>query len=167
MSNRTQFKLRIDQALSERSPRERAILVWGVVAGLLLTLIFGLWIPLQQAQVRLERSVAVERARLAIMSSAKLELSAIENLANQSSHPPLSRPLIEEMTRAQLSPGTLDVRMDGESRIKIVFTGAQMSKLAGWMDSLSKSQRIHVTFARLRPETNAISGELHFSGPDL
>jgi hypothetical protein len=35
------------------------------------------------------------------------------------------------------------------------------------MDSLSKSQRIHVTFARLRPETNAISGELHFSGPDL
>jgi general secretion pathway protein M len=166
MSFRTKWQSWIDRLLDGRSPRERQILIWGAVASLLLILIVGGWIPLQQAQLRMERSVGVERKRLAVMSAAKLELASLENRANQQSHPALSRPAIEELVRTRLAPSTLDIRLEGDHGVKIAFSGAQMPRVIEWIDELSRAQRIHVTFARLRPEGVTISGEIQFSGTD-
>lgn len=156
----------IDRLLKDRSPRERQVLTWGVALGMLMIFIFGFWIPLQQAQLRLERSVSAERKRLAVMGAAKLELASIKNPTSQQSPPALSRPTIEAQTRTQLTPSALDIRMEGDHGMKITFSGAHMPQLVKWIDDLSRSQRIHVTFARLRPEGAAITGEIQFSGTE-
>jgi len=166
MSIRTKWQGRIEKLLEGRSPRERQMLVWGAAAGLLLVLVFGFWMPLQQAKLRLERSVGIERKHLAVMGAAKLELAAIENRPGQQSRPALSRPALEELARTRLVPSTLDIRLEGDQGVKIAFSGAQMPRVVEWIDELSRSQRIHVTFARLRPEGATISGEITFSGPD-
>lgn len=166
MSVMTRLQRWIDRRLDGRSPRERQILIWGAAASLLLILVVGCWIPLQQAQLRLERSVAIERKRLAVMSAAKLELASIENRASQQSRPAFSRAAIEELVRARLVPTTLEIRIEGDHGVKIAFSGAQLPRVVEWIDELSKAQRIHVTVARLRPEGTTVSGEIQFSGPD-
>lgn len=166
MSARMKLQSWIDQRLEGRSPRERQILLWGAAASLLLIILVGGWMPLQQAQLRMERSVGIERKRLAVMNAAKLELASIENRASQQSHPALSRVAIEELARTRLVPTTLDIRLEGDHGVKIAFSGAQMPRVIEWIDELSRAQRIHVTFARLRPEGATISGEIQFSGTD-
>ena len=166
MSMRAQLQSRVDKLLEGRSPRERQILIWGAAASLLVIFVLGIWIPLQQAQSRLERSVGIERKRLAVMSAAKLELASIENRTVQQSRPALSRPAVEELARARLAPGTLDVRMEGEHGVKIAFSGGQMPRVIEWIDELSRTQRIHVTSARLRPEGATITGEVQLMGPE-
>ena len=156
----------IDQRLEGRSPRERRILVWGAAVSLLLILIVGCWMPLQQALSRMERSVSMERKRLAVMSAARLELASIENRARQPARPALSRPAIEELVRTRLAPSSLDIRLEGDQRVRVAFSGVQMTRVIEWIDELSRAQRVHVTFARLRPEGATISGEIQFSGPD-
>ena len=166
MSVRTKWQGWIDRLLEGRSPRERQILIWGAAASLLLILIVGCWIPLQQAQLRLERSVDIERKRLAVMGAAKFELASIANRTSQQARPALSRPAIEELTRTRLVPTTLDIRLEGDHGVKIAFSGAQTPRVIEWIDELSRAQRIHVTFARLRPEGATLSGEIQFSGPE-
>jgi general secretion pathway protein M len=166
MSIKTKLQSWIDQRLEGRSSRERQIILWGAAVSLLLILIVGCWIPLQQAQLRMERSVGIERKRLAVMSAAKLELASIENQATQLSRPALARPVLEELARARLAPTTLDIRLEGDHGVKVAFSGAQLPRVIEWIDELSRAQRIHVTFARLRPEGATISGEIQFSGPD-
>ena len=56
MSMRAQLQSRIDKLLEGRSPRERQIVIWGAAASLLVIFVLGIWLPLQQAQLRLERS---------------------------------------------------------------------------------------------------------------
>ncbi|MCX7163653.1 MAG: type II secretion system protein GspM [Betaproteobacteria bacterium] len=166
MSIRAQLQAAIDRLLAGRSPRDRQILTWGAAVCLLLILIVGIWMPLQQAQSRLERSVAVERKRLAVMGAARLELAAMENRSGQQSRPALSRPAIEELARARLVPATLDVRLEGEHGVKIAFSGAQLPRVVEWIDELSRSQRIHVTSARLRAEGATITGEVQLAGAE-
>lgn len=166
MSVRAKWQSWIDRLLQGRNPRERQILIWGSAVGLLLILIAGCWIPLQQAQVRMERSVGIERKRLAVMSAAKLELASIENRANQQSRPALSRPALENLARTRLAPLTLDIRLEGDNGVKIAFSGVHMPKVIEWIDELSRAQHVHVTLARLRPEGATISGEIQFSGPE-
>lgn len=166
MSVRTKWQAGVDRMLNGRSPRERQVLIWGAAVSLLMILMAGFWIPLQQTQARLERSVVIERKRLAVMSAAKLELASIEKPTSQQSPPALSRQSIEELARTQLAPSTLDIRMEGEHGVKIAFSGVHMPKLIEWIDGLSRTQRIHIAFARLRPEGATISGEVYFSGPD-
>jgi len=161
-----QWQTRIDALLDGRSPRERQILVWGAAISAALVLVALVWLPLQQGQARLERSVAAERARLAAMGAVKIELAAIQTQGGQPALPALSRPAIEELTRARLVPGTLDVRMEGERGVKIAFSGAYLPKVVEWIDELSRTQRIHVTMARLRPEGATITGEVQFAGAD-
>lgn len=156
----------LDQRLAARSPRERQMLIWGAAVGLLLVLVLGCWMPLQQAQSRLERSVAVERKRLAVMGAVLHELASIDKRAGEQSPPALSRQSIEELARNQLSPSALDVRLEGENRVKIIFSGVQMAKLVEWINELSRTQRIHLSFARLRAEGATVSGEIQFSGPE-
>lgn len=162
----TKCRTWIDGRLDGRSPRERQIILWGGAVSLLVILIVACWMPLQQAQSRMERSVSIERKRLAVMSAAKLEMASIENRASQQSRPALSRPAIEELVRTRLAPTTLDIRMEGDQRVKIAFSGAHLPRLIEWIDELSRAQRVHVTFARLRPEGAMISGEIQFSGAD-
>lgn len=157
---------RIDKVLEGRSLRERQILIWGAAVSLLLILIVGCWLPLQQAQLRMERTVAIERKRLAVMGAVKLELASIGNRTNQQSRSVLSRPAIEELARTRLVPVTLDIRLEGDHGVKMAFSGAQMPKVIEWIDELSRVHRIHVTFARLRPEGATIAGEIQFSGPE-
>jgi general secretion pathway protein M len=166
MSLAAKLQTWIDGRLDGRSPRERQIIIWGAAGSLLLILLVGFWLPLQQAQSRLERSVEIERKRLAIMSAAKIELASLENRASQQSRPGLARPAIEELTRARLGPTTLDVRLEGDHGVKVAFSGAYLPKLIDWIDELSRAQRVHVTFARVRAEGATISGEIQFSGPE-
>lgn len=166
MTIRAKWQGVIDKLLDGRNPRERQILTWGAAVSLLLLLIAGCLMPLQQAQLRMERSVAIERKSLAIMGAAKLELAAIESRTSQPSRPALLRPALEELTRTRLLPTTLDIRLEGDQRVRFAFSGAQLPKVIEWIDELSRTQRIHVTFARLRPEGAAISGEIQFSGPE-
>ena len=110
--------------------------------------------------------MSVERKRLAIMSAAKLEMASIRNPTSQQSTPALARQAIEQQTQSELAPSALDIRMEGDHGMKITFSGTHMPQLVKWIDGLSRSQRIHVTFARLRPEGATISGEIQFSGTD-
>jgi len=166
MSVRAKWQSWTQRLLEGRSPRERQIVIWGAAVSLLLILVLGCWIPLQQAQSRMERSVGIERKRLAVMGAARLELASIENRTSQQARPALSRPAIEELARTRLVPTTLDIRLEGDQAVKIAFSGAQMPKVIEWIDELSRAQRIHVTFDRLRPEGATISGEIQFSGPE-
>lgn len=166
MSVRAKFQSWIDRLLDGRSSRERQFLVWGAALSLLLLLVVGFWMPLKQAQSRMERSVAIERKRLAVMGAAKLELASIDNRARQSSRPALARQLLEEHARHRLAPITLDIQVENAQRVRIAFSGAKIPRLIEWIDELSRIHGIHVVFARLRPDGGEVSGEIQFSGTD-
>ena len=156
----------IDRWITGQSPRERMVLLWGLSVGALLVAIFGIWIPLQQAQQRIERSISTERKRLAVMESVKQELLTLENSATQVSAPPLQRSVIEEAAKAQLAPRTLELRVEGERNVKLTFSGVEASQLMIWIDSFSRAQRLNVDKAKLRREGAHLSGEIHFSGDE-
>ena len=166
MNLRTQLQGRIDSLLAGRSPRERQLVTWGAAVALVLILVFGCWMPLQQALLRMERSVAIERKNLAAMDATRAELAAIENRAGRQAPAALARPAIEELARARLGPTTLDVRLEGDRGVRIAFSGAFLPRVMEWIEEFSSTQRVHVTTARLVAEGATITGELQFSRAD-
>ena len=152
--------------LQGREQDERRIIVTTALLGLVVFSFLGLWLPLKQSTERLERSVQQERRRLAVMTGTRNELASVAATAAGHGAPPLVRKDIEASTRDRLKPAMLEVSLTGENGLKATFTGTSMPRLVEWISALSKTQRIHVVQLRIRPDGEAISGEVWFSGAD-
>ncbi|HLA33393.1 MAG TPA: type II secretion system protein GspM [Rhodocyclaceae bacterium] len=156
------------QATAQRSPRERMILAWGGALSLVLIAIFGVVMPLQDAQRRLQRSVVVERQQLATMQAVQREMKTLSAIAKREA-PPRGKALrdaLDSSARLQLMPSTLELRLDGDNQVVVTLVGVNQAKLLHWIDATLQAQRLRLDAAHLRRKDAAIVAELRFSAPE-
>lgn len=128
---------------SERTPRERAILIAG---GALLSLLLLWWLlvdPALDGRARWKRALPVLRADLAQMQALAQQASAAPASAATAS--PLVRASIERgLADAGLKPQSLNL---GDGLLQLRFTDVSFAALTDWLQRAQRDSRLVVSEA--------------------
>lgn len=155
-----------EHLMAGRPRRERILIAWGASIGLVIVLIFAVWMPLQESRTRLIRAVAVEQKNLATMEAIRRELKAITAPPETPSRGATLRAAVEVSAKKHLSPATLDVKLEGDNNLTVKLSKVRLSQLVSWVDATVQGQRIRLDFVTLRAENSMLTGELRFLVPE-
>jgi len=135
-------------------PRERLILVVGVVVSVLVLLYAGVWYPLQRDLQRLERSVAEQNQNVTWLRTAAQEVRQLRSSTTRrqvSSAPLLT--LVEQSARQAGLGATLSrVEPQGNSQARVWLEAAPFDAMVVWLGQLRASQGITVESVVLDPQ---------------
>jgi general secretion pathway protein M len=139
--------------LAQLDRRERRTLFAGAVALVVLGFYFLLWQPHLNARDTLLETARKQRAALAWMEQAAVEVVALRQGAGSSGRRPKGRSLmgvVDSSARAAaLSQSITRLEPQGDDQVRLTLTHAQFDKVADWLSVLQQQQGIRVATLNL------------------
>ncbi|RMG54166.1 MAG: type II secretion system protein M [Gammaproteobacteria bacterium] len=141
---------------AERPEREQRILLLGGGLSLLLILVFGIWLPLEDAIEREQnRHRALQQALLTMQHQAA-EIRTLRGAGLRPATPgdgqrSLISILEEAVTEAGLKSSLKRMEPDGQKRIRLQFSSVSFDQLVLLLDRLTRGQDMRIASFNITP----------------
>jgi general secretion pathway protein M len=151
-----------------RNPRERAILIAGVIL-LALALLYGLaWLPLTKERQRLALGIPELRLKVTQMHNQSQEVVRLKTGLGEQGRAADVRQAIEDSLRSaglREKVGSID-RLDNR-RVRVTLNAVPFDPLLSWIESLQSQQHVRMETGQIEalPEAGLVKGTATFLGP--
>lgn len=150
----------------ERTPRERALLVLLLVAGLCLIVYSAIYKPMQAEQARLERQANAYEAEIAWMRSKQPELQALRANGGGAPriNPSLAKTSLSTLAQRYGASFSPNIRDHGDGSITAKVDRAPFSAIVSWAHNLTKAgaTMTNMNIRRHKKDEGYVTGSFKF-----